>query len=81
MITGLVVTSGALLTLTTLATDTSYGSVAWRLVLLGLGMGTMITPMTATAAAAVPYQLAGMAAAGNSAFRQVGAALGCRNSK
>ena len=32
--------------------------------------------MTATAVSAVPYQLAGMAAAGNNAFRQVGGALG-----
>jgi hypothetical protein len=39
-------------------------------------MGTVMTPMTATAVASVPYHLAGMAAAGNNAFRQVGGALG-----
>ncbi|MFE2068438.1 MFS transporter [Streptomyces sp. NPDC059467] len=59
-----------------LTADTSFASVAWRLALLGLGMGFVMTPMTATAVASVPYQLAGMAAAGNNAFRQVGGALG-----
>ena len=36
----------------------------------------MITPVTATAVAAVPHHLAGMASAGNNAFRQVGGVLG-----
>ncbi|MFF8729136.1 MFS transporter [Streptomyces sp. NPDC015171] len=74
--TGLLLTASALLSLTTLDADTSYASVAWRLVLLGLGMGAVTTPMTATAVASVPHRLAGMASAGNNAFRQVGAALG-----
>ncbi len=73
---GLLVTAGALLSLTTLDVDTSFGSVTWRLALLGLGLGVVITPMTATAVASVPHHLAGMAAAGNNAFRQVGGALG-----
>ncbi|GAV40024.1 MFS transporter [Streptomyces acidiscabies] len=73
---GLLVTSGALLSLTSVGVDTSYGSLSWRLILLGVGLGFVITPMTATAVASVPHQLAGMAAAGNNAFRQVGGALG-----
>ncbi|MGC5565416.1 DHA2 family efflux MFS transporter permease subunit [Streptomyces sp. FR-108] len=73
---GLLVSAGALLSLTTIDADTSYGSLVWRLALLGLGMGLVITPMTATAVASVPHHLAGMAAAGNNAFRQVGGALG-----
>ncbi|MCX4765836.1 MFS transporter [Streptomyces sp. NBC_01275] len=73
---GLLVVAASLLSLTTLDADTSFASVAWRLALLGLGMGAVMTPMTATAVASVPYQLAGMAAAGNNAFRQVGGALG-----
>ncbi|MFJ2899435.1 MFS transporter [Streptomyces sp. NPDC087218] len=74
--TGLVVMAASLLSLTVIDADTSYGSLAWRLVLLGLGVGTVLTPMTASAVSAVPHHLAGMAAAGNNAFRQVGAALG-----
>lgn len=73
---GLLVISGALFSLITVGADTSFASIAWRLALLGLGMGTVLTPMTAMAVASVPYQLAGMAAAGNNAFRQVGGALG-----
>lgn len=73
---GLLVVTGSLASLLTVDADTSFVSIAWRLVLMGLGMGTVITPMTATAVASVPYPLAGMAAAGNNAFRQVGGALG-----
>ncbi|WP_240649485.1 MFS transporter [Streptomyces sp. Z26] len=77
MITGgLLVVTAALLALTGLEADTSYAGVAWRLALLGVGMGAVVTPMTATAVASVPRPLAGMAAAGSNAFRQVGGALG-----
>lgn len=64
----------AMLLLTTTAADTSAPSLAWRLVLLGVGMGAVLTPMTATAVASVPHHLAGIAAAGNNAFRQLGGA-------
>ncbi|MFF4382574.1 MFS transporter [Kitasatospora sp. NPDC001547] len=74
--TGLVVMAGSLLSLTGVDAGTSYGSIAWRLVLLGLGVGAVLTPMTASAVSSVPHHLAGMAAAGNNAFRQVGGALG-----
>lgn len=74
--TGLVVAAGAMLSLTGVDAHTSYGSIVWRLALLGLGMGAVLTPMTASAVSSVPYHLAGMAAAGNNAFRQVGGALG-----
>jgi len=73
---GLLLVAAALLSLTTLDASTSFGSVAWRLALLGLGMGTVMTPMTATAIASMPHHQAGMAAAANNAFRQVGGALG-----
>ncbi|RGD62920.1 MFS transporter [Kitasatospora xanthocidica] len=74
--TGLVVMAGSLLSLTGVDAATSYGSLAWRLVLLGLGIGAVLTPMTASAVSSVPHHLAGMAAAGNNAFRQLGGALG-----
>ncbi|MEU5979815.1 MFS transporter [Streptomyces sp. NPDC047315] len=73
---GLVLMAGALLSLTTVDVTTSFTSLAWRLGLLGLGMGLVITPMTTAAVGSVPLRLAGMAAAGNNAFRQVGGALG-----
>ncbi|WP_338785593.1 DHA2 family efflux MFS transporter permease subunit [Streptomyces sp. DG1A-41] len=73
---GLLLVAGSLLAMTDLDADTSYGSIAWRLILLGVGLGLVTTPMTATAVAAVPHHLAGMASAANNAFRQVGGALG-----
>ncbi|MEH0573405.1 MFS transporter [Streptomyces sp. B21-108] len=74
--TGLLAAVGALLALTSIDADTSFGGMAWRLAVLGVGLGMVITPMTATAVAAVPHHLAGMASAGNNAFRQVGGVLG-----
>ncbi|MFB9463455.1 MFS transporter [Streptomyces cinereospinus] len=73
---GLVITAAAFLALTDVGTDTSFGSLAWRLALLGLGLGLAFPCITATAVSSVPHHQAGMAAAGNNAFRQVGAALG-----
>lgn len=77
MITGgLVLIGGSMLALTTLDATTSFAAVSWKLIILGLGMGAVTTPMTAAAVASVPHHLAGMAAAANNAFRQVGGALG-----
>ncbi|MCX5562907.1 MFS transporter [Streptomyces sp. NBC_00038] len=73
---GLLVVTASLLLMTSLDADTPFADVTWRLVVLGLGMGCVITPMTAVAVASVPPRQAGMAAAGNNAFRQVGSALG-----
>ncbi|GAA2525042.1 MFS transporter [Winogradskya humida] len=73
---GLLVAGIAAVTLTTVDADTSFAGIGWRLALFGLGLGAVLTPMTATAVSSVPYQLAGMAAAGNNAFRQFGGALG-----
>lgn len=73
---GLLITAGALLSLTTLDAGTSFASLAWRLALLGLGLGIAFPCITSTAVSAVPGRQAGMAAAGNNAFRQVGGALG-----
>ncbi|WP_433388695.1 MFS transporter [Micromonospora sp. KLBMP9576] len=73
---GLLVAAAALVSLTTVGVDTSFLSVAWRLVLLGLGLGLAFPSITGSAVASVPPRQAGMAAAGNNAFRQVGGALG-----
>ncbi|MFD7656081.1 MFS transporter [Actinosynnema sp. NPDC059797] len=73
---GLLVAAVALVSMTSLGADTSFGSVAWRLALLGLGLGIAFPCLTGTAVAAVPAHQAGMAAAGNNAFRQIGGALG-----
>lgn len=73
---GLVITAVGLLVLTNVGISTSFGSLAWRLALVGLGLGLAFPCITATAVSSVPHHQAGMAAAGNNAFRQVGGALG-----
>ncbi|MER6152841.1 MFS transporter [Streptomyces hirsutus] len=73
---GMLISAAALLSLTTLGVTTSFGSPAWRLALLGLGLGIAFPCITSTAVSAVPGRQAGMAAAGNNAFRQLGGALG-----
>lgn len=73
---GLVIASGALFWLSSVDAGTSFAGLAGPLALFGLGLGCVLTPMTATAISSVPFPLAGMAAAGNNAFRQVGGALG-----
>ncbi len=73
---GMLISAAALLSLTTLGVTTSFGSLAWRLALLGLGLGIAFPCITSTAVSAVPGRQAGMAAAGNNAFRQLGGALG-----
>ncbi|WP_425543887.1 MFS transporter [Streptomyces crystallinus] len=73
---GLLLATGSLLSLTSIDAHTSFADMSWRLIILGIGFGAVFAPMTATAINSVPHQLAGMAAAGSNAFRQVGAALG-----
>ncbi|MFF7168545.1 MFS transporter [Streptomyces pseudovenezuelae] len=73
---GLLVVAASLFSLVGVDAHTSFLALAWRLAPLGLGLGAVMTPMTATAVASVPHHLAGMAAAGNNAFRQLGGALG-----
>ncbi|MEV6162136.1 MFS transporter [Streptomyces sp. NPDC052052] len=73
---GMLISAAALLSLTTLGVSTSFMSLAWRLALLGLGLGLAFPCITSAAVSAVPGPQAGMAAAGNNAFRQVGGSLG-----
>lgn len=73
---GLLGTSGAMLWLTGLQTDSGFGAMAGPLALFGLGMGFVMTPISAVAVGSVPHHLAGMAGAGNNTLRQLGGALG-----
>ncbi|MCZ4535709.1 MFS transporter [Gordonia terrae] len=54
---GLLMVAGAQFALLTLDAHTSFAAISWRLVVLGLGMGLVMAPMTATAVSAVPYHL------------------------
>ena len=59
-----------------LQASTSTADLGWRLGIFGLSIACMLTTVSAAAINAVPWQLAGMAAAANTAMRQYGGALG-----
>ncbi len=76
MVAGLLLGGGAVLGLLRLQRDTGLGSIWWILALGGFGIGLSLTPMTATAVAAVQQHRTGMASAVHNALRQVGQVLG-----
>jgi EmrB/QacA subfamily drug resistance transporter len=76
MVAGLVLCGAAMLGLLRLSASSSIGAVWWNLAAVGLGGGLSLTPMTATAMAAVRAHRAGMASAIHNSMRQVGQALG-----
>ncbi|MFE2376477.1 MFS transporter [Streptomyces sp. NPDC059398] len=73
---GLLGVGGAMLWLTGLEPGSGFGAMAGPLALFGLGMGFVMTPISAVAVGSVPHHLAGMAGAGNNTLRQLGGALG-----
>ena len=76
MVAGLVLCAGAMIALLRLQADSPIGQAWWDLAAVGLGGGLSLTPMTATAMAAVQSDRAGMASAVHNSMRQVGQALG-----
>jgi MFS transporter, DHA2 family, methylenomycin A resistance protein len=73
---GIVYLSAFFQQLLRLSPGSSIGQVWWVLAFVGLGGGLSLTPMTATAMAAVRSERAGMASAIHNSMRQVGQALG-----
>jgi MFS transporter, DHA2 family, methylenomycin A resistance protein len=76
MVGGLTLCGAAMLGLLRLRVASGIGSVWWDLAAVGLGGGLCLTPMTATAMAAVRSARAGMASAIHNSMRQIGQALG-----
>jgi MFS family permease len=73
---GLALGAVAMLLLTGLETDTSLAGASWRLAILGVADAFILSAVAVAAIHAAPHRLAGMAAAGNTALRQYGGALG-----
>jgi EmrB/QacA subfamily drug resistance transporter len=74
---GLSIVTVALVTLTGLNADSSYGSdVVWRFLLMGLGMALTMAPATDSVMGSLPLAKAGVGSAVNDTTRQVGGALG-----
>ncbi|MGY2066538.1 MFS transporter [Blastococcus sp. SYSU DS0619] len=73
---GLLLSAVGVLLLTGVDETTGFADLAWRLAVFGASMSLMLAPLSVVAINSVPWQLAGMAAAGNTALRQYGGALG-----
>jgi DHA2 family methylenomycin A resistance protein-like MFS transporter len=73
---GLVMLGTGLLCLTTLRPETPYGSFWYWLLVIGLGNGLVMAPMTAAIMGSVPAARAGMASATSNTMRQVGGVFG-----
>ncbi|GAA2515495.1 MFS transporter [Winogradskya humida] len=73
---GLVVALAGLTALLGSPFGTGFGDLAWRLIVVGAGCGTVIATSTAVAVQSVAGPLAGMAGTANNVIRQLGAALG-----
>jgi EmrB/QacA subfamily drug resistance transporter len=73
---GTTLAATALLLFTASQAGTPYGELLGPLLLLGLGLGLTIAPMTAAAVAGMPPGQAGVASATINTNRQVGGALG-----
>jgi EmrB/QacA subfamily drug resistance transporter len=73
---GLLVISAGALAQSFVGTGSGWAVEIPGLVLVGVGAGLAMAPLSATAMAAVPWQRAGMAGGALSAFRQLGYALG-----
>jgi len=76
MVLGLGLCGVAMIGLLRLRPDSPISQVWWDLLAVGFGGGMSLTPMTATAMAAVRSERAGMASAVHNSMRQGGQALG-----
>jgi EmrB/QacA subfamily drug resistance transporter len=59
-----------------LEATSSYGAIAWRMVLMGAGMALVMAPATDSIMGSVPLARAGVGSAVNDTTRQIGGAVG-----
>ena len=76
MVAGMLITAFSLLWQSRIEVDTSYGFLAPAFVLMGLGMGLVMSPMSMAAMNAVDRTKAGVASGTLSMFRMVGGTFG-----
>ena len=76
MAVGLAIVGVGMLLMERITPGMPYGQLWWNLTLLGVGMGLVMTPMTAAVMGAVPRARAGMASATSNASREVGGVFG-----
>lgn len=76
MAVGLAMNAAAMCIFTTIDAGTSYAHIWPPLLMAGVGMSLVMTPMTAAVMGAVPRERAGMASATSNASREVGGVFG-----
>ncbi len=76
MVAGMLITASSLLWQSRIEVDTSYAFLAPAFVLMGLGMGLVMSPMSMAAMNAVDRSKAGVASGTLSMFRMVGGTFG-----
>ena len=76
IVLGALVAALALFLLLSIEPDTSYAMLWWKFGLFGLGLGLMLSPLTAAVLSGTPPQLAGLGSSVNITSRQVGFSLG-----
>lgn len=76
LVSGLTLAAIGVAGLSTRGDDSTLWDFAWTMSLTGVGVGAVLSTVSAVAIHAAPPHLAGMAGATNTLFRQIGAALG-----
>lgn len=76
IVLGALLAALALFLLLSIEPDTSYAMLWWKIGLFGIGIGLMISPLTASVLSGTPPQLAGLGSSVNNTSRQVGYSLG-----
>jgi EmrB/QacA subfamily drug resistance transporter len=76
MTVGMALAGTGMLLLERITPTTSYGALWWNMLMLGVGMGMVMAPMTAAVTSTVPRARAGMASGTTNATREVGGVFG-----
>jgi EmrB/QacA subfamily drug resistance transporter len=76
MALGMALAGTGLLLLERIGAHTGYGALWWDFLLIGIGMGLTMTPMTAAVMGSVPPERSGMASATTATSREVGGVFG-----
>ena len=76
MTAGMTIAGTGILLLERITPTTAYGALWWNMLMLGVGMGMVMAPMTAAVTSTVPRARAGMASGTTNATREVGGVFG-----
>ena len=76
MTVGMTIAGTGILLLERITPTTAYGALWWNMLMLGVGMGMVMAPMTAAVTSTVPRARAGMASGTTNATREVGGVFG-----